>query len=381
MAILLLSVIATKAKQLHLKLPTALRSMQGDHGMTLNLSYRGVALPVRAHALQTTLRVTLMSSAIDAYEEACKQSVPDKYPPWPEPPALDALLQLVIHGMEAARHAPTPAFNLHDHFMLAGAVAAAAQMAPESFATNVEVGAFAGHTAIFQAALLKKLTVVSGKVHAVDASQVLGSTDFGRHTNVRRAGFESSIILHESTSANMSGWQTPLRLFFEDSRHNYVGASSSFDAFESSLLTGGILVLHDVVCCQKEFPSLMKFVQERVLDSGMYRELFFPAPQDWRNLSKLDASKLLSALRDSVDQRPGYTERMMSRYGSPLPCSQLCEMRTNVRYMSGGYHWSLCPNVRVFQKLPARTDIDPLLSLVSPFGHLANSSSLCAAAV
>ena len=57
-------------------------------------------------------------------------------------------MTLVLHGMRIAAHAPTPAFNLHDHYMLAGAVLTAVR-AIDGDATSVEVGSFAGHTAIF----------------------------------------------------------------------------------------------------------------------------------------------------------------------------------------------------------------------------------------
>ena len=345
-----------------------------EEDMALHISYRGVLLPVHAHKTRHgSLSLMLPSVTAAAYKEGCKMLTPrtSRYPPLPAAIGRARLLDLVLDAMDAARHASTPAFNLHDHFMLAAAVATAVQMVPESLATNVEVGTFAGHTAIFQASVLRRLDALHARVHAVDSSAlIVKGNDFGRRQNIIRAGYESSISLYDNTSERMAPWRRPLRLFFEDSRHNYLGASQSFATFEPALLTGGILMLHDVVCCQREFPSLIKFMQERVINSGLYRELHFDVPVAWSDLPASNVSFLLSALNDSVDYRPGYSERVMSSYppeqrpGPRIDCSSLCAMNSNRAYMMGGYHWSVCPNVRVFQKLPSNPRIDPLLSLV-----------------
>ena len=74
------------------------------------------------------------------------------------------LLSLLFCGLERAE-VPTPAFNAHDQFQLAGAVRLAAQQATAY--TSVGVGSFAGHTALSSAAIFKELRV-SNMLHAVD---------------------------------------------------------------------------------------------------------------------------------------------------------------------------------------------------------------------
>jgi len=153
------------------------------------------------------------------------------------------LLTLVLHGLDYAT-APTPAFNLHDHFMLAGAIVSASAITNQN-ATSVEVGSFAGHTSQFQAALLRKLGMhgQAALVHAVDSALWDFKFDFGLKRNILAFGqhhpeLKDSIKLHQVPSKMMKPWTQPLRLFFEDSLHTYKTTAESFEAFESSVVKG-----------------------------------------------------------------------------------------------------------------------------------------------
>ena len=153
------------------------------------------------------------------------------------------LLTLVLHGLDYAT-APTPAFNLHDHFMLAGAIVAASAITDQN-ATTVEVGSFAGHTAQYQAALLRKLGMrgQAALVHAVDSALLALNFDYGLRRNIEafeqhHPELKDSIRLHQVPSKMMKPWSQPLRLFFEDSFHTYKVTGKSFNVFESSVVKG-----------------------------------------------------------------------------------------------------------------------------------------------
>lgn len=128
----------------------------------------------------------------------------------------------------------------------------------------------------------------------------------------------------------------------------------SFDVFEPALLPGGVLVLHDVGCCAQECPGLVRFMQTHVLRNGSgYRELHFGAPLSWDSLPMPAEQELVKLLVASADRR-AHTRRFVFRRTPDerrsLPtCAQMC---TDVGLMTfaNGYQWSMCPNVRVFQR-------------------------------
>lgn len=180
----------------------------------------------------------VVSGACCLYSLACEMAASSM-------PTEAEILSLVVSGLLHAR-APTPAFNLHDHWMLAGAVLTAARAVPQAHgATSVEVGSFAGHTTLFTAGLYAQLGLggVDGAVHAVDASLRLYGTDWGLRKNVARSPLSESVHFHPVKSKDMRPWSTPLRLFFEDSAHTYDVTKDSFDVFEPHLVPGGILVI------------------------------------------------------------------------------------------------------------------------------------------
>ena len=68
----------------------------------------------------------------------------------------------------------------------------------------LEVGSFAGHTAIFAAAILQRLDVQAKTlVHAVEAS-----SSFGIVGNLRRSDLRDRITLHNKLSYQMAPWRT-----------------------------------------------------------------------------------------------------------------------------------------------------------------------------
>ncbi len=249
------------------------------------------------------------------------------------------LLSLVLYGLERAE-VPTPAFNAHDHFQLAGAVRLAAQQATAS--TSVEVGSFAGHTALFSAAIFEALRV-SNILHAVDPGV------YGLQNYVKKSPLRSQIKLHLTTSKRMGPWATQLRFFFEDSLHNYDVTKQSFDIFEDSVVVGGVVLLHDVGCCSGAYPGLRRFAAERVYSNESYREVFFDVPTSWSDLDEGSAQRMLRHLNASLDRRRGFREKLVSSYGAAGTCDEICTKRRC--RIDRGYQWSWCPNTRVFQRV------------------------------
>ena len=285
-------------------------------------------------------------------------------------PNWDELFALVRDAFPVASLAGTPANSFHDHLMLAGAVAVAVAAVPEPTALNLEVGSFAGHTAVFQAAVLRALKQPGGLVHAVDASTQIYRKDWGMARNLQRArdthGLD--VISYPNTSKQMRPWRRPLRVFFEDSKHNSVIATESFDTFEDALVEGGVVVMHDVLCAQHLFRTLRPFVRHRIELNPKYREITFPIPASCKALpnncsvlSDSDAHLIFGTLNASLmppEDMPGSARIHRAQMGRPEPCQQLCHHHSVDGIMKGGYMWAMCPNVRVWQKLPTHPVIE-----------------------
>ena len=123
-----------------------------------------------------------------------------------------------------------------------------------------------------------------------------------------------------------------------------------------------MLLFHDVDCCGAEYPGLLALLNERVLQSGSsYRELHFGAPTTWDAVDPSMEREMVQLLASSADKRPHtlrtvfrrkpHERRNLSR------CDELCtapgyhERRFETdSALAHGYQWSLCRNIRVFQR-------------------------------
>jgi hypothetical protein len=121
---------------------------------------------------------------------------------------MNNLTNIVLHALNVAKIAPTPAFNMHDHFQLAGALVHANTFSSTQM-TMVEVGSFGGHTAIFQAAVLKQIG--HGYIHAIDATNHYGLTKYVKDSKL------DNIVLHINPVSRIK-WNRPVHVFFEDSK-------------------------------------------------------------------------------------------------------------------------------------------------------------------
>lgn len=181
--------------------------------------------------------------------------------PWPEG---DEFTELVLNGLSHASVASTPAFNVDDHYQMTNAIMAAIRDVPEDAADTVEVGTFACHTAIMQAAVMRELGALQrahlqhSMVHALDVYDAARRTCEGWN-KVRGKG--PPIHFHRGTALDVirTTRLKPLRLFFEDSVHDYMWTKRAFTAFEPYLVEGGVVVMHDVGCCGNQYGGLMRF--------------------------------------------------------------------------------------------------------------------------
>ena len=287
------------------------------------------------------------------------------------------LLQLAVAAMPASAFAPTPAFNLDDHFQLLHAISVAAQAAPEPSVHNVEVGSFAGHSVLLQAAALNALGLNRSTVHSVEPSLTHGMNRTMSLVAVE-ATLRSSltpITWHPRTVANMSEWRRPLRLFFEDSHHTPDVTHQSFQRFESRVVEGGVVVLHDVSCCAREYRANQNYLERRVfsraaegrtfpwlprtpmavpIQDAPYREIWTRTPE-WSEL-ETERPSAYQTLREgmirSVDLRTPERQWMLkSERHKPADCVKLCaSLRNFASKLQQGYQWSTCTNTRAFMR-------------------------------
>lgn len=122
-----------------------------------------------------------------------------------------------------------------------------------------------------------------------------------------------------------------------------------------SITSGGVIVLHDVVCCKQQYPGLIKFMERALLNPkrSHYRELHFEVPRSWDALPAGVADRVRTRLHASIDQRPTYRRNaLIHRKSTSLPCERVCNLtKQTPDPLANGYQWSLCQNIRVFQRV------------------------------
>lgn len=310
-----------------------------------------------------------------------------------KPPMLNAsLLRLAVEAMPASAAAPTPAFNLDDHFQLLHAITTAVAAAPEPSVHNLEVGSFAGHSLLLQAAALNTLGLNRSRVHSVEPAPMYGMSRTMSQVLPAAVSMLAPITWHQNKSSEIGKWERPLRILFEDSKHTPEVTRHSFDTFEHRVVEGGVVVLHDAACCVREYrpnwgylhkrifsrasathraswlPDLKSFVSE---EDAPYREIRATTPEwsDLRRKHPTAYATLRRAMVDSIDQRQPFRSLMIqSEKGTPSSCDQICLQRSFTSKLREGYQWSTCMNTRAFVR---RIRQHPPLNM--SFGTDANS--------
>ena len=267
---------------------------------------------------------------------------PPMVPKWINATAREKAKQLdevVLAALLFASNAASPAFNIDDHYRLAGAISAALEAAPEVLsADTLEVGSFQGHTALFTASVASQIIDGAGftpapsgprrsmQVHAVemrDWPHLRWNLEDGfvirNWTRANR--FAVKVLLHQNSSRVVGRqWERPLRMFFEDSAHDYDITKQSFDAFEPYVIEGGLVLLHDVGCCAATYPEMMRFLREwRQNHTEDYTEVELPPAPPYQTLPDQQQIRLLAALARSLDFRSEITDLHVRALLDALP--------------------------------------------------------------
>ena len=344
----------------------------------MSVSYRGMSIPLQKAgsplpSMCKPFNVSLAHISADELRSSC--AVQHSLPASASLRNQHELLRHVTSSLIVSAFATTPAFNLDDHFQLAGAVMLAARAVPEDVADILEVGSFQGHTALFMSSILHNTVAdTNSRVHTVDSASWASRGIRRTAQYARSVGYP--IEVHSMTGGSFGAtWGAtprPLRLFFEDSKHDFSATAQSFRAFEKYVVEGGVVVMHDVVCTANEYPGLIRFLNEHILPAvqrNEYRELDNRAPE-WEAIPAKAQAQLLGALERSqgtleqardnslgaiMPRQRNITLEALARIrrGEPrVPCELLCKLHTANEKMSAGYAWSTCKNVRAFQRVP-----------------------------
>lgn len=156
----------------------------------------------------------------------------------------------------------------------------------------LEVGTYCGKSAIYLGAAARE---VGGTVFTVDHHRgseenqagwehhdaSLVDDEFGEmdtlpvfRRTLKRAGLEDQVVAVIGRSTTVSAhWRTPLSLLFIDGGHAEVHAQNDYSGWAPWLMTGGLLVIHDVFQHPKDGGQAPYHVFLRALESGAFTEV------------------------------------------------------------------------------------------------------------
>jgi MMP 1-O-methyltransferase len=91
---------------------------------------------------------------------------------------------------------------------------------------------------------------------------------------IRLAGLEDTVIpiVCKSVTASRS-WATPLGLVFIDGGHSLETASLDYNSWAGYIVSGGVLLIHDIFKKPEEGGQAPYMVYKKALDSGLFQEL------------------------------------------------------------------------------------------------------------
>ena len=275
-----------------------------------------------------------------------------------------ALLELAMATVPVSGDAPTPAFNLDDHFQILLGLASAARAVPEPAVHNLEVGSFAGHSLLLQAAALVQLGLNDSMVHSIDGTGAYGLAKTMEKVvpPLAQAGVIVKPTWHQSYVADLPfDWERPLRFFFEDSKHKPDTTNESFFHFERSVVEGGVIALHDVVCCANEYTANVNWLVARTSRRrSYYREIGGPFSRAWTTPSwesvrlhdPIRYKDMRAALIRSIDTRAPFRQwALLSEKRPPANCTSICGHKSFIEKLKSGYQWSTCRNTRIFERI------------------------------
>ena len=156
----------------------------------------------------------------------------------------------------------------------------------------LEIGSFKGKSTI----ILAKAAALTdnAKVHAVDPMIAPSETDpdlkgdassFPDFTkNIEAKGVVDKIEFYQTFSFELAKtWGKPIRLLWIDGDHTYRGTKLDFEGFESHLVDGAIVAIHDVL---HEFDGGIRVFMENILLSPDFGACGFVGSIAWAQFDK-----------------------------------------------------------------------------------------------
>jgi MMP 1-O-methyltransferase len=156
----------------------------------------------------------------------------------------------------------------------------------------LEVGTYCGKSAIYLGAAAR---IAGGTVFTVDHHRgseenqagwehhdaTLVDEEFGQmdtlpvfRRTLKRADLEDQVVAVVGRSTTVAAhWRTPLSLLFIDGGHAEVHAQNDYSGWAHWLVTGGLLVIHDVFQHPEDGGQAPYHVFLRALDSGAFTEV------------------------------------------------------------------------------------------------------------
>lgn len=130
----------------------------------------------------------------------------------------------------------------------------------------VEIGSWEGKSTIWLAKGSEAAN--GGKVYAIDPHWNSPEQVFRR--NMKVAGVDARVVSVAKTSMEaVKEWSRPIGFLWIDGNHSYESVRSDFMGFAPSVVSGGIIALHDTY----SFEGVRKFVEEAVLSSDGFQVL------------------------------------------------------------------------------------------------------------
>jgi len=138
----------------------------------------------------------------------------------------------------------------------------------------VEIGSWKGKSTLCLA--LGSMSVGGEKVYAVDPHKPLAEegyledTEAELHKNIKMAGVESHVVPMVMTSEEAEkGWAQPVRLLWIDGDHRYEHVKQDFLLWESHVIEGGVIAMHDTI--RKKGPK--RVLWENIFFSDRFQEI------------------------------------------------------------------------------------------------------------
>lgn len=128
----------------------------------------------------------------------------------------------------------------------------------------LEIGTAMGKSAVFMASLNPDIQVYT--IDSLEGYEIHDGTEDKKEKNrkelKRNIASFPNITFVEGNSRSVA-WKDPLNLLFIDGNHKYSWVQNDFDRFSPFVVSGGIVLFHDIANAKAE---VKKFIEDRKLE-------------------------------------------------------------------------------------------------------------------